>query len=123
MTVVRNLLAGLAAAAVFLSTGCIEFDGSGLVSDRYREDFHYSYPLSAGGSIQLETFNGSVEITGWDKDLVEIDGTKYASSEMRMKDIKIDISDSANSVAIRTSKPMDHWGNSGAKFTLHVPRH
>ena len=121
MSVVQRILTGLGAAAVFMLSGCIDVDLGG-ISDRYREDFHYSYSLNPGATIQLESFNGSVEITGWDKDLVEIDGTKYAASEMRMKDIKIDISDSPNSLSIRTSHPMEHFGNAGARFTLHVPK-
>jgi DUF4097 and DUF4098 domain-containing protein YvlB len=91
--------------------------------DHYREDFHYSYPLSAGGRIELEGFNGSVDITGWDKDLVEIDGTKYAGSEERMKEIKIDIVPAADSIVIRTTRPLDRFGNAGVKYSLHVPRH
>lgn len=121
MSVVTRTLTGLCAATTFLLTGCIDFDLGG-VTDRYREDFHYSYPLAAGGSVQLESFNGSVEITGWDKDLVEIDGTKYASNEIRMKEMKVDISDSPNNVTIRTVRPMNHFGNAGVKFMLHVPK-
>ncbi len=114
-------LAALSCGAAFLLTGCIDVDLGG-ISDRYREDFHYSYPLTAGGTIQLDTFNGAVEITGWDKDLVEIDGTKSANSEQRLKDIKIDISTESNAITIRTTRPLDHFGNAGAKFVLHVPK-
>ncbi len=78
--------------------------------------------MTAGGTIQLESFNGSVEITGWDKDLVEIDGTKYANSEQRLKEIKIDISPESNAITIRTTRPLERFGNAGAKFVLHVPK-
>jgi hypothetical protein len=106
----------------FLLAGCEDFDLAGTL-DHYREDFHFSYPLSAGGRIELEGFNGSVDIVGWDKDLVEIDGTKYAGSEERMKQIKIDIVPAADSIAIRTTRPMERFGNAGVKYSLHVPRH
>ncbi len=106
-------LAALSCGAALLLTGCIDVDLGG-IADRYREDFHYSYPLSAGGTIQLDTFNGSVEITGWDKDLVEIDGTKYANSEQRLKEIKIDISPESNAITIRTTRPLERFGNAGA---------
>ncbi len=113
---------GLCLTAFFLLAGCDDFD-IGASFDRYREDFHFSYPLNAGGRIELEGFNGSVDIVGWDKDLVEIDGTKYAGTEERMKQIKIDISPSADSIMIRTSHPAERFGNAGAKYSLHVPRH
>jgi hypothetical protein len=110
-------------AALFL-TGCdeINLDHMG-GSDRYREDFHFSYPLNAGGSLRLENFNGSVEISGWDKNTVDIDGTKYANTDYRLKEMKIDITPSASSVNIRTIPPIDRHGNSGARYTIHVPRH
>jgi hypothetical protein len=92
-------------------------------SDRYREDFHFSFPLSAGGSMRLENFNGSVEISGWDKNTVDIDGTKYANTDYRLREMKIDVVPTANSIAIRTVHPIDHHGNAGARYTIHVPRH
>ncbi len=108
--------------AIFLA-GCDEFDlGNMGVSDRYREDFHYSFPLSAGGSLRLENFNGSVDISGWDKNTVDIDGTKYANTEYRLREMKIDIAPSSSSISIRTIPPIDHRGNSGARYTIHVPR-
>lgn len=107
--------------AIFLA-GCDDIDLNIGGSDRYREDFHFSFPLSAGGSLRLDTFNGAVEISSWDKDTIDIDGTKYANSEYRLKEMKIDIAPSANSITIRTLPPIDHRGNSGARFTIHVPK-
>jgi DUF4097 and DUF4098 domain-containing protein YvlB len=107
--------------AIFLA-GCDDMDLNIGGSDRYREDFHFSFPLSAGGSLRLDTFNGAVEISSWDKDTIDIDGTKYANSEYRLKEMKIDIAPSANSITIRTLPPIDHRGNSGARFTIHVPK-
>jgi hypothetical protein len=54
----------LPAALILGLTGCIDFADFG-DSDRFKEDFHYSYPLSSGGTVSLENANGSVEITGW----------------------------------------------------------
>ena len=118
----RTSVGALCLGSLFLLAGCEDFDIGGTF-DRYREDFHFSYPLTAGGRIELEGFNGSVDIVGWDKDLVEIDGTKYAGSEERMKQIKIDIVPSANSVTIQTQRPVNRLGNAGVKYSLHVPRH
>ncbi len=110
----------LALSALFLA-GCDEWDIGGS-SDRYKEDFHFSYPLTSGGTLQVENFNGSIEISGWDKNTVDIDGTKYAATEARLREININVTPSANSVTIRTVPPLDRHGNYGARYLIHVPR-
>ena len=107
--------------AIFLA-GCDDMDLNIGGSDRYREDFHFSFPLSAGGSLRLDSFNGAVEISSWDKNTVDIDGTKYASTEYRLKEMKIEFLPSVNSINIHTAPPLDHRGNAGARFTIHVPK-
>jgi DUF4097 and DUF4098 domain-containing protein YvlB len=102
--------------------GCEDFDIGGF-TQRYKEDFHFSYPLAEGGRIELENFNGSVEISGWDQNTVDIDGTKYASTENRLREMKIDVRPSAGSVMIRTVPPIDRHGNAGARYIVRVPRH
>jgi DUF4097 and DUF4098 domain-containing protein YvlB len=90
---------------------------------RYHEDFHYSYPQTAGGHFSIENFNGSVEVTGWDQNTVDVSGTKYADSQERLNAIRIEASNSGNSVQVRTIRPeSDHRGNMGAKYVIHVPR-
>jgi len=107
--------------SVFMLSACEDFDIGGS-SDRYREDFHYSYPLSAGASVQLVNSNGSVEIVGWDKNTIDIDGTKYASTEDRIRELRIEVTPSQNSISIRTVMSNPRWGNYGAKYVIHVPR-
>lgn len=91
-------------------------------SSRYREDFHYSYPQTAGGRFVLENFNGSVEITGWDQNTVDISGTKYAESQQLLSSIRIEASSSGNAVHVKTNHPDEHHGNMGAKYVIKVPR-
>src|SRR5579864_4969705 len=90
---------------------------------RYREDFHYSYPQTAGGKLTVDNFNGSLEITGWDQNTVDVSGTKYASSQDLLNAIKVEVSNSANAVQVRTSRPGGvHMGSQGAKYIIRVPR-
>lgn len=103
-----------------LLTAC-DFDDFG-PSDRYQSDFHFSYPLQAGGKLTLENFNGGIEITGWDRDTVDISGVKYASTEQMRDAIKIDISHADNTISIRTVRPFERHGNMGARYVLKVPR-
>lgn len=106
-----------------LFTGCdVEDIGSWGPSDRFKEDFHYDLKLAAGGALSLENFNGSVEITAWEKDSVEVNGTKYAGTEELLRQIKIDVDSKADSLRIRTIRPQGMRGNSGAKYILRVPR-
>ena len=111
----------LPAALILGLTGCIDFADFG-DSDRFKEDFHYSYPLSSGGTVSLENANGSVEITGWDQNTVEINGMKYARSKTLLDEVKIQTDASAGAVHVRTVRPADTHGGSGARYTIHVPR-
>ena len=91
-------------------------------SSRYREDFHYSYPQTAGGRLSVQNFSGSVEVIGWDQNTVDISGTKYAESQQLLNTLKIEASSSSNSVHVKTTHPDTHHGNMGAKYVIHVPR-
>jgi hypothetical protein len=102
-------------------TGCADFAGM-VSSDRFHEDFHYTFPVGQNARIDAESFNGPIGIEGWDRDDVEITGSKYAGTESARDAIKIDVHHTADSVEIRAIKPSDFSGNAGAKFTLHVPR-
>jgi DUF4097 and DUF4098 domain-containing protein YvlB len=116
--VVKPILALIPALVVL--AGC-EFDDVGDFG-RYHEDFHYNYPLKAGGRVSVETFNGGVEISPWEQDTVDISGTRYARSQDLISELKIDIDHTTDAVSIRTSRPTTRNGNYGARFVIKVPR-
>lgn len=111
--------------ALLALAGC-DIDEAFADSQKFTEDFHQTYALKSGGRFELDGFNGSVEIYGWDQDKVEINGTKYASYKDALDEIKIDISHTPDSVVIRTVRPewRDGWrrGNRGVRYRIHVPR-
>src|SRR5262249_40025146 len=111
---------GLTAPLLLTLCAC-DFDDFD-TGNRENEDFHYSYNLKTGGRLELENFNGSVEISGWDQDKVEINGTKYANSRERLQQIKVEITDSPDAIRIRTTRPEDRRGNMGVKYIITVPR-
>ena len=113
-------VSGVVTALIGLS-GCVISTDIGPM-DRYHTDFHYSYPVDAKARIDAESFNGPIEIEGWDKNEVEISGVKSASSEAARDAIKIDVHNTPGSVAIRAIKPSSLNGNMGVKITMHVPR-
>src|SRR5690349_9246954 len=113
----------LIAASALALTGCDEWGMNFGDSQRYREDFHYSYDLKPGGRVSIETMNGSIEIMSWEKNSVDIVGTKYAAEESTMKAIKIDVSNAPESVLVRTVAPSGHLrGGLGAKYVVRVPK-
>ena len=63
-----------------------------------------------------------MEIAGWEKDSVDISGTKYGASEALRDSIKIDIVATADTIRIRTVRPYDRRGNLGARYVIRVPR-
>ncbi len=88
---------------------------------RYTQDFHYSFPLKPNGRLIVEGFNGSVEVSAWDKDTVDISGTKYARTQERVNDLRIETSNTPESVTVRAVRPSDWHSNLGARFVIKVP--
>lgn len=117
----RTSLRLLPLAPVLLLTGCVDFGDFG-DSEAYKEDFHHVYPLNSGGSVSIETFNGSIELTGWEQNSVEVNGTKYASTRSGLDAIRVDVSSPSGSVRIRATKDTDFHHNMGMRFTVRVPK-
>ena len=115
-----KLLLPILAAALLGLAACDFEDFGGF--DRYRQDFHYSYPLKSSGRLLVETFNGSVEVSGWDQETVDISGSKYAATQEAADALKVAIDNSPDSVSIRVTRPSDRRGNMGARFVIKIPR-
>jgi hypothetical protein len=115
----KLILPAIAAGLVVLA-GCDIEDLGGF--ERYHEDFHYNYPLKAGGRLTVESFNGSVDVSVWDQETVDISGTKYARSQQETHDLKIEVDHSPDSVSVRAVRPSTRRGNYGATFAIKVPR-
>ncbi|MCU1296011.1 MAG: hypothetical protein JWO91_289 [Acidobacteriaceae bacterium] len=99
-------------------------------SGQLTEAFHQSYPLSAGGRVELDNINGPVHVTGWDRNEVKVDAIKYARNKERLDEAKIEVDANRESISIHTRYP-DHdttfnsgnWNNpASVEYTLSVPR-
>ena len=88
------------------------------------QEFHRTIPLSANGRISLENINGNVEITGWDRNEVQIDAVKRARDQQRLDDTRIDVETSSDSVEIKTSYASHLFNNNpgSVDYKLHVPQ-
>lgn len=113
------LIAPLLTVAILSLTGCDMDFGP---SERFSQDFHYSYPLSAGGRLNAETFNGSVEISGWDQNTVDISGTKFGPTQEAADSLNVSVDHSPDMVSIRVVRPSERRNNAGARLSIKVPR-
>jgi DUF4097 and DUF4098 domain-containing protein YvlB len=88
------------------------------------QEFHRTVPLPANGRVSLENVNGNAEITGWDRNEVQIDAVKQARDQQRLDEARIEVETESDSVKIRTEYPHNHTNNNPASvhYTLHVPQ-
>ena len=114
-----KLLIPALAAGLFCFTACDADFGD---FERFNRDFHYSYPLNDGARLTVETFNGSVEISGWDQNTIDISGTKYGPSQSAADALPVNIDHTASSADIRVVPPFDRRGRQGASLIIRVPR-
>jgi DUF4097 and DUF4098 domain-containing protein YvlB len=93
-------------------------------SAQVTEDFHRTVPLSSNGRVSLQNINGSVTITGWERNEVQIDAIKRARDQQRVDAMTIEVNASSDSVRIKTRYPEGHTNNNPGEVTyeLHVPR-
>jgi hypothetical protein len=117
-----RLLTALLFSLSLVSSGCELADPSAWgASDRYREDFTYDFKLPPGGHIEVQGFDGAIEVVGWDGDAVQVRGAKYASRQETLGEISVDARGDAHEVRLRAVQPRMNC-NCGVSFTLRVPR-
>lgn len=116
----KTLLSAGGLAAALLLAGCDGMAGF----EGVNEDFHNSYNMPSGGHLDLTNKNGSLEITGWDRNSVEISGTKYAPDREGLRDVKVEIRQDGDRLTVRTETPKHDWhgGGYGVRYRIHVPR-
>lgn len=109
----------LLAAGLIALAGCDLEDFGGA---RYNRDFHFAFPLNASGRVSVETFNGSVEITPWDQNTIDISGTKYGPTQTAADDLEVRIDHAPDHADIRVVRPSERRNNQGARLAIKVPR-
>src|SRR5260370_27244891 len=117
---------GTAWAVVMLAVGAHASDYRGAVT----EEFHQTYPLTPDGRVELDNINGPVHISTWDRNEVQVDAIKSASTKERLDEARIEIDAGKDYVSIRTKYRDrdqtwndDNWHNPpSVEYTVTVPR-
>lgn len=82
-------------------------------SETVKETFLKTYPLKAGGELQVENRNGRISVEGWDRNEVRVEAVKQVkagSSEKAregLKLLRIEVKPSAGALHIVTRYPKD----------------
>ncbi len=113
------MIAGAALLAVLLA-GCNIDDWQGIGKEQ--EDFSYTHSLKEGGSIDVYTRNGSVEVLGWEKDSVEITGSKYARTRPDLERVEVKVDAKEDRLSIKTIFPGPTRNGAGARYVIRAPR-
>jgi len=88
------------------------------------EELHKTYPIDADGRISLNNVNGAVHISSWDRNEVQVDAIKRASTKEALDEASIVIDSASGSISIRTKYPESkhHKDSASVEYTLKVPR-
>src|SRR6185369_15196486 len=73
--------------------------------DELTEEFHQTYQLSPMGRVSIANINGDVHINVWDQSSVKVDAVKRAYSQPRLSEMTIDVTNTADTVRIKTKYP------------------
>jgi len=86
------------------------------------KEFNQTYSLQPGGTFELQNVNGTVEVQGWDKDVVEVHAVKTAKvREADLERVSIDVDAKPNGVSILTRYPQNEGVEVAVEYTIHVP--
>jgi len=86
------------------------------------KDFNQSYPLQPGGTFELQNVNGTVDVQGWDRDVVEIHAVKTAKQqETDLERVSIEVDARPEAISIATRYPQNEGVEVAVEYTIHVP--
>src|SRR5215472_19190884 len=72
------------------------------------KDFNQTYPLQPGGTVEVQNVNGTVEVQGWDRDVVEVHAVKTAKqNEADLERVSIDVEAHPDAVSVATRYPQN----------------
>jgi len=86
------------------------------------KEFNQSFPLQPGGTFELQNVNGTVDVQGWDRDVVEVHAVKTAKQkESDLDRVSIEVDARPDAVSIATRYPQNEGVEVAVEYTIHVP--
>ena len=86
------------------------------------KEFNQSYPLQPGGSFELQNVNGTVDVQGWDRNVVEVHAVKTAKEkESDLERVTIEVDARPDGVSVATRYPQNEGVEVAVEYTVHVP--
>ena len=120
-----TVAAGLALGVPALAGCVIDVEGHGVV-----EEEEHVFTVSGVPDVDLSTFDGPIEVRGWDRSEVRVVVEKRAANEERLDDIEVETEQTGDRVRVtvgrrdaeglRLTLSMRGWR--GAKLIASVPR-
>ena len=105
----------IVAAAALALAGCeVNLNSEGIVSRETK-----SFTLSGLADVQLETFDGSIEVHSWDRDEVEVEIEKRAMEQALVDDMKVTAEQEGNRIVIKVTEPRRGERNGGMQIGVH----
>jgi hypothetical protein len=95
---------------------------SGLFGVKKTEEFNKTLPLKAEGSFSLKNVNGSITISTWKEEKVEIRATKTTKHDPeKLKQVKIEIESAPDSILVNTIYPKLRNIRVSVNYEVKVP--
>ena len=109
--------------AAVLSVGLC---GSAVVAEEFKEEFHQTYPLAAEGRFSIENVNGRIEISGWDRDEVDVKAVKHGASRESVEATKIEVKAGSDRLSVEAALPRSgFWSRNDSvtiDYTIRLPQ-
>lgn len=119
--------ASLIVASSVLLAGCeVNLNSEGLSAREVK-----SFKVGGLAELNLDTFDGSIELHSWDKNEIEVEVEKRAMEQVLLDEIKVDAQQQGDTVTIKVTGPtrMEHRGltigvniSPTARLRVAVPR-
>jgi DUF4097 and DUF4098 domain-containing protein YvlB len=118
--------AAILALAVAVSTAC----SINLNAEQFVKKEQKTFAVSGTADVELKTFDGSIEVTSWDKPEVAITIERRADSQADAEALKVTAEQNGNRIIVQAVKPEGrdssvqvgfHHGRS-VRFVVNVPK-
>jgi putative adhesin len=113
------LLAGSACAALAAASPAPQF-----AETPRNEEFVRTLPLASGGVFALSNVNGSVEVSAWEKQSVEIRARKFTRGNVvDLNRVQIVVDSKPAEISVRTLYPEGEGLDVSVEYHIRVPAH